>query len=528
MTSTSAPRTSAAVAVLVSLMVTVLACGANGGPRPGASPIVLGPPGICEVDPPMAPYDVTVFGADAGDFLADRFSLASGDFNGDGFDDLLIGAPLADGSNNARENAGEAYVIFGSAHPPDTIDLARGAAMSLTGVNASDNLGFTVAAADVNGDGIDDVIVGARFASPLGRIGAGAAYVVFGRSDLSGRIDLASADADAAIFGPLAGEKLTFGLAAGDVDGDGAADLLLGASGSDGPDGDRRGAGAVYVVRGGPDLFGPTDLAIEPPHFTVYGAEPGDGLPNHLAAGDLDGDGRLDLIAGAPFADFADREDAGRVYALSVPGGGGARDLREDEDAAALTGAGPKDLLGHQVASGDIDGDGRDDLIAGARDADGVDDLTNNSGELHVVFGGRLPQPRDLARERSDMTIYSGDAGDSLGFSVATGDINGDGLADLLAGVPLADGCENGRTSAGDAYAILGRRDAPLSVTLVNAGDRTYTGAEEGDALGFSVAVADFNGDGLGDIVIGALQADGPDNSRPDAGEAYVILSDDR
>ncbi|MFQ5474101.1 MAG: FG-GAP repeat protein, partial [Dehalococcoidia bacterium] len=112
----------------------------------------------------------------------------------------------------------------------------------------------------------------------------------------------------------------------------------------------------------------------------------------------------------------------------------------------------------------------------------------------------------------------------SLGFSVATGDLDGDGIDDILAGAPLADGCNNGSADAGDVYVISGRDTVPESIALDNAGDLTYFGGGAGDVAGFSVTAADFDGDGRKDLVIGALQADGPDDSRPDAGEVYVIL----
>jgi hypothetical protein len=183
-------------------------------------------------------------------------------------------------------------------------------------------------------------------------------------------------------------------------------------------------------------------------------------------------------------------------------------------------------LLGFQVASGDVNDDGVDDVIAGARDADGVGDVLNNAGEVHLLFGGdTLPEGRDLLDDKTDVQMVGGDPNDSMGFSVAAGDVDGDGITDVLTGAPLADSCDNGRLDAGDAYAVLGRDDWPEGITLKGAGDLTFLGAEEGDELGFSTAAGDFNGDGLADVMLGALQADGPDNSRPDGGEMYIIMS---
>jgi hypothetical protein len=513
---------------LSALLVLILlaACGGSADdppPVPRAT-LVLGPQETCARDIAAVPPDVTIYGAGAGDYLADRFSLATGDFNDDGFDDLLVGAPLADGPGDARENTGEAYLIFGSEQPAAIVDLAQEAPVTITGENPGDNLGFTVASGDVNGDGRDDAIVGARFAAAGGDLAAGKAYVFFGREDISGAFDTAAGDQDATVVG-RSGDFLTIALATGDVNQDDIDDLLLGAAGASGPNGDRPAAGSVVVVLGATDLA-VTDLRQEDPFFRVHGATSGDNLPNHLAAGDPNGDGGEELIIGAPLVDGENREDAGSVYIVPVPEGGGELDLAAGGDYTQITGGARKDLLGFQVASGDVNDDGVDDVIAGARDADGVGDAVNNGGEVHILFGGdRLPAGRDLLNDRTDVQIASGDPNDSLGFSVAQGDVNGDGISDVLTGAPVADGCDNERVDAGDAFAVLGRDDWPEGITLKGAGDLTFLGSEEGDELGFSIAAGDFNGDGVADVMLGALQADGPDNGRPDSGELYIIMS---
>jgi hypothetical protein len=487
--------------------------------------LVLGPQEVCERDLNALPPDVAVYGATAGDYLADRFSLATGDFNDDGFADVLVGAPLADGPGDARENAGEAYILFGSPEPEGTIDLAQGAPLTVSGENPGDNLGFTVAAGDVNGDGRDDAIVGARFASSAGGQAGGKAYAIFGREDLAGSFDVAEGDQDVTIVGKD-GSYLSIALAAGDVNGDDIDDILLGASGAAGPNNDRPTSGGVMVVLGSTSLEG-TDLRQVEPFFSLYGASAGDNIPNHLAAGDMDGDGRAELIVGAPLVDGELKEDAGAVYIASVPEGGGEVDLAGNDGFSRITGGSRKDMMGFQVAAGDVNGDGVSDAIMGARDVDGVGDAVNNAGEVHVLFGGEaIPSSRDLAEEATDVLISGGDPTDSIGFAVADGDVNGDGVTDILIGAPVADGCDNARPDAGEGYAVFGRSDWPQGITLKGTGDLTFLGSEDGDELGFSVRAADFNGDGVADVMLGALQADGPDNSRPDGGELNIILSE--
>ena len=506
----------------------IAACGGSSGGAPPApqSTLVLGPQASCDRDLSASPPDVTIWGADSGDYLADRFSLATGDFNDDGLGDVLVGAPLADGPDNGRKDAGEAYIIFGSKQPAAKIDLANGAPFTVVGERAGDNLGFTVAAGDVNGDGRTDAIVGGRFAAAGDQLAVGKAYVFYGRPDLSGIVDMAAAPPDVTITGSDAGDFFSVALATGDVNGDDIDDLLIGAAGGAGPKEDRKSAGEVSVVLGSTHLPARLDLRATPPFFTVYGANAGDNFPNHLAAGDLNGDGRDELIIGAPFVDAENREDAGRAYAVEVPGDGGSLDLASSDAGVQMTGGGRKDELGFEVASADINHDGTDDLIAGARDADGPGDATNNAGEVHILFGGGgLPSSRDLLHDASDITITSADAGDSLGFNLSTGDVNGDGLSDILAGVPLGASCSNSRPDGGEAHVLFGRDQWPGLLTVKGAGDRSFFGIEAGDEAGFSSATTDFNGDGIKDVVLGALQGDGPDNSRTDAGELYIIFS---
>lgn len=398
----------------------------------------------------------------------------------------------------------------------------------MLGAGAGDNLGFTVASGDVNGDGIDDALVGARFAANGERLAAGAAYAVFGRPDLGGTLDVAEGGQDLTVVGANAGDFWSFALASGDTDGDGIDDLILGASAADGPDGLRDGAGTVAVVPGSPQLAGRIELAPAGPFFIVHGARAGDSLPNTVAAGDFDGDGKDELLLGAPFATTtAVREKAGAAYIVDVPDGPSALDLAAQPPLASLTGGDLRDGLGFFVAAGDVNGDGIADAVIGARDADGAQNSRNNAGEVHVLFGAtQLPPALDLASASTDITVTGADATDSLGFTVATGDLNGDGLRDVLTGAPVADGCQDSRTDSGEVYVIAGRLGFNESLDVSGGGfDRVLYGAEAGDELGFSLVAGDVNGDGRDDIITGALQADGPDNTREDAGQVFIVLS---
>jgi hypothetical protein len=509
----------------------------DGGGSPTSQPATPGLTG-CGVDLAVDEPDATVFGATAGDFLADRFSLASGDFNDDGADDILLGAPLAAGPGDSRPSAGEAYIVLGGDRLTGAVDLAEedSAAITVTGAAGGHNLGFTVAAADFNGDAIDDAIVGARFAGPSAetQAGEGEAYVFFGRGRLQRTVDLAEDDPDVTIVGVDSGDFLTIALGAGDVNGDGIDDLILGAAGGDGPDNSRQEAGEVYVVAGSEDPPQRIDLSEDEPYLIVSGAKPGDLIPNYVAAGDLDGDGRDEVLIGAPSAGLVGPageggQPRGEVYIVTAPDApGGELDLADDGDRVTrLRGAGDADGFGFYLAAADIDADGQDDAIIGARDADGEDDTRNNAGEAHILFGrDDLPDFIDLAEGPLDLTVIGAGTNDSLGISVAAGDLNGDGTQDLLVGAALGDGCDDAADDAGEAYAIFGRQDWPDSIDVSAGGyDFSVFGEEAEDALAFSLAAGDLNGDGKDDIIAGALLADGPDNSRQDSGQAYAVLS---
>ncbi len=501
-------------------------------PGPTSTPTARAPI-VCENDLATEAADATVFGAEAGDFLADRFSLATGDFNGDGFDDLLIGAPLADGPDNARPNAGEAYVVFGAPTISGSLDIAGGAAgLTVVGEGRGDNLGFTVASGDINGDGTDDILVGARFgsATTLTQVPEGKAYVIYGRSNLGGTVDMAQNEQDVTVNGTDTGDFLSIALASGDVNGDGISDLILGASAADGPVNSREQAGEVYVILGSGDLPALIQLGEAEPHFTLWGARSDDLMPNHLATGDLDGDGRAEVIVGAPFAGRTggDGGPRGEVYIIDVPDAPGSElDLASGQGYRRIRGATAIDGFGFFVAAADISGDGRDDVIIGARDADGPDDSRNNAGEVHLLLGDKgLPSLLDVGETALDVTIFGADINDSLGFTVASGDLNGDGIQDLLVGAPISDGCDNKAEDGGEVYVIFGRPAWPPTIDLAMGGyDLSVSGAEEGDELGFSLAAGDVDGDGRDDIVTGALLADGADNDRESGGEAYIILS---
>ena len=312
----------AACTVFLALLVAAACGGDDEAPPETTTPAAETPrPAPSTIDLATTAADLTVFGGDADDYLADRFSLAQGDFNGDGIDDILVGAPKADGPDNGRTNAGEAYVILGSADVRSTLDIAEGQQdLTVIGASKGDNLGFVVASGDVNGDGIDDVLLGARFAGgPDGsRPYAGEAYVVFGSPDLSGTVDTAVGEQDFTVLGARESDYLGYALAAGDVNGDGIDDVIVAAPGADRATDTRTDGGEAYVVFGSPALSGTVDIALNEQDFTILGAAAEDFLANFAASGDVNDDGVDDVLLGTHMSDGPDgqRADAGAAYVI--------------------------------------------------------------------------------------------------------------------------------------------------------------------------------------------------------------------
>ncbi|GJL86829.1 MAG: hypothetical protein DHS20C03_05380 [Minwuia thermotolerans] len=442
-----------------------------------------------------------------------------GDVNGDGLDDILIGASY--GSTN-YQLTGEAFVLFGDSTPQfveSAGDLAlegRGFEPFQSEASSFSIFGYDVAGiGDLNGDGFRDFAISARNEYVRNNYGTGEVTVVFGSADgLTGDIDVSDLDGtdgfviranDTEIYAlgySIAGE--------GDFNGDGFDDLIIGAPASS--YGQANAAGEVYVVFGGADgipavndigsLVGSGDAIVIEGQQTF--ARLGESVD---FAGDFDGDGFDDIVVGAPDANYAGQ--AFVIFGSDTPTSGTLDSLLIGGDAILIDGAlgNSNDALGHAVSgAGDVNGDGFDDVFVGSPYSD---TYASDAGAAFVIFGQAARADVDTSTDldgNNGFVIFGRSDNDNAGFSVdGGGDLNGDGLSDLVVGARNAN--YSGNYGLGEAYVVFGS-GAGFAATLHpdefdGLNGLLIRGPDTGTYTGHEVAIiGDVNGDGFDDIAV--------------------------
>lgn len=397
------------------------------------------------------------------------------DLNGDGYADLVVGAP------DRASGTGRVHVYFGGPTIRSRSLADDVADLSFTGEALGDAFGASLVLADVTGDGLVDLVVGAPGADAAGT-DAGRVYVFRGGPTLQGRDLSAGGTADLVITGPEAFSRLGASLAAGDLDGDGAKEVACGAPND--PASATATAGRVQILRGG---------VLSPGVLTLHGAHAGDGFGSALAMGDVSGDGRDDLLVGAPREDGTARE-AGAVHVYRGGSLGALSGAGLDAGGAStptFRGAAQGDAFGASLSTGDVTGDGVADLVVGAPlvDVPGPD-----RGSVHVFRGGAGLADQDLAAGgTADVTLAAAGVGvgaEEFGRTVVVVDMNGDGTPDVAASAP-ASGSGRVLVFAGGA----GLSSAALPLLSLDG--------DSASGFGTGLSPCDLNGDGRQDLAVG-------------------------
>jgi len=391
-------------------------------------------------------------------------AVSAGDVNGDGFEDLIVG--------------GYSFTAYLFAGPVSGTMYSDDAIAQFSSVMAKDYNGVeNFALGDQDGDGYDDFIVAARYYG----YGGGREYVMLGPVTGS---DTSEAQASATLDGDSAGGTYspTFGIqpTAGDLNGDGVVDIMVGEPGGFGD------TGGVYFY------FGPItsgSLTTKDANVAIAGLTYGDQTGSSSSAdGDVNGDGIDDALIGSEMTDYADTDD-GAAYLFYGPISG-VTSVKEYD--VVMFGAAAAQGLGYNTAlNGDVDGDGIDDVGVSA-----PDDMWSTAGDTWIFYATTLSSGSEFDVAKADAQLTGDSAGDRFGSAIDFGgDLNADGFADVAVSSPYIGG------SGGGAYVFNGPVSGAIAAT---SADFTITGAGTEYAGSSASFVGDIGGDGYDDLAVGA------------------------
>jgi large repetitive protein len=483
-----------------------------------------------------------------GSYFGFAVSLA-GDFNGDGYGDVVMGAPLNTFTDTALRTQGGGVILYEGGLNTSLVPKGYSGTGQVNGhyYTYSVNkgwLGFSVAGVgDMNNDGLADLLIG--MPQDAASTNPGGAFLVYGKANsTTGSLAEYQKDISTLATTPDAlSITSTFDTAgfsvssAGDVNGDGWIDMIISAhfqsvSGLVGN------TGNTYVVYGSSALSALQTISLgnvggTVPGFVISGWQAGEESGTSVSsAGDFNGDGKADMLVSAYFNDTAGT-NAGMTYVVLGKTGNVAVDLeniKNNVGGFAIKGENISDFSGVSVSSGgDINGDGLGDIIIGAV-IGGSANATPYSGKTYVVFGRNTANATiDLGQVAAGVggfAIVSNTADEQSGHSVSSaGDINGDGLADIILGAPFKT--ESGGVNTGHSFVVYGK-SSTTQVNLTDVGNNiggfAIIGQGAQDLSGYSVGAAgDINGDGLADLIVGAHGYDAA-HSNVLTGRSYIIF----
>ncbi len=453
--------------------------------------------------------------------------VETGDLDGDGHDELIITASESWGGTTSR-----VYVLRGGpgVHGRGFVDLAATPAdQVIVGAQLDDNLGASIATGDVNGDGIDDLLLCASTADFNSIADRGIAYLIYGGPSFFAQStrDLAvNSNWNVRILGPVAAGDMGGSSSFGGLDAQGAAigrlnadaygDIALGAHLAAGSASQ---SGRAYIVLGGPIASGTTiDLAINSSAACrINGKAQYDELGTMVETGDLTGDGIDELILGVEWAGRGLFTSDGIVYIFRGRAAWPTSwSLASTPADITLRGARKNDSLGGSVVAADFTGDGIVDLASAASGAE-LGALNDQIGD-GVIYGLRGSTSYQTGTYTIDYLTtlpdfrMVGDPQEGLGALVTAADVNDDGIADIVAGEWFG-----GPSTNGVVEVLYGRPFAQGASFTASIDTNLRIVGQPNDRISFSLGAGDTNGDGLDEIVFGT-----PFNAG-DRGTVYVF-----
>jgi len=370
-------------------------------------------------------------------------SVCTADINSDGYSDVIVGA---DGWNSGT---GRVYIFYGNSSGLVSVN-ASSADTIINGEALENRFGKSISSGNINGDGYTDLIIGAHGTAA----NKGGAYIINGKSAHINSMNASSADT--VFIGDTANDFFGYSVASGDVNGDGYADVIVGAYGLN---------GGMYLFYGG--ASGIADKAASGANSTFTGESADDLFGWSVSCGDVNGDGYKDILSGA----YGYGTSRGRAYIFhgSIAGitgkpAGSANTI--------FTGEGDDNYFGSSMSLGDINGDGFSDVIVGAWG------FSFNQGRAYVFKGSASGIANKTANSADG--IFTGGPVSYFGTAVSLGDINGDGYHDIAIGASGYD------STLGRAYIFLGG-DSGISFKDISDANTVLTGETNGNLFAGSV-----------------------------------------
>lgn len=449
-------------------------------------------------------------------------AVVSGDFNGDGLDDLAVGSPFS--SIESRDWNGKISIYFGKKKFKNIKSFNLSSArpdIIFYGAHSGDQLGTTLAAGDYNGDKITDLAIGAYNASSeKGR--PGKAYIVYGQSLTWSRqsYDFLSNMPDIELTGNHDGDSFGLALSTIDINNDNVDDILVGAPSAS--SGSVEESGIVYGFLGSKDGVSTGVHLAKEAKVIFYGQSTGEKFGSAIAGGHIIDKKYSDVVISAYTANVGENNQAGKVYLFK-----GREKFFSSVKAPTLVieGKSPNEWLGFALAVGDVNGDDKDDIAISSFSYNG----SHKNSKISVFYSKRtFGQNKGIVLSGDDANIVIDKPVDEIliGASVLLDNFNDDKRAEVVVGSP---GIGNPISmKPGDVYMVF--TDVAAKKMEFSIEDRSVTSTIHGenadDWFGYSLASMDFNGDGKKDLVIGSRYADGV--NAKNNGKVFVILGNDQ